>query len=166
MSRHARRGEQTHGGDAVLVQQDAESSVDVEAGGQHLGAVASNAACPLLPGRGGRTGATPEDVAVDAVLVVCEVGLRVVARAEGAEDAVLAGSPGAEGVRGERRQQRVDWQGGQRKLQRETNRRKSLANVGYNLNYWVKLVCCTTISSTGSSLSSAASAAVSSERVL
>lgn len=45
---------------------------------------------------------------MNAVLVVC-VSLRVHSCAEGAEDAVLASSSCAQGVRGEGGQQRVDW---------------------------------------------------------
>ena len=54
---------------------------------------------------------------MNAVLVVPEVSLGVVACPESAEDADLASSPGAEGVRGERGEQRVDREGRQRRLQ-------------------------------------------------
>ncbi len=55
---------------------------------------------------------------MNAVLVISKVSLGVVAHPESAEDAVLASSPGAQGVRGECGQQRVDWKGRQRRLQK------------------------------------------------
>lgn len=55
---------------------------------------------------------------MNAVLVIPKVSLRVVAGPEGAKDAVLASSPGAEGMRRERGQQRVDRQRRQRRLWR------------------------------------------------
>lgn len=75
VSWHGRRGEQTHSHDSIVVEGDVQSTVDIEAGGEDLGAVASHAARSPLPWRRCRTGATPEDVSVNAVLVVREVGL-------------------------------------------------------------------------------------------
>lgn len=107
-------------GDPILVQRDVEPAVDVMAGGEDLRAVAPHAPCPSLPRRHRRTGATTEGVPMNAVLVIPEVGLRVVARPESAEDAHLASSPGAEGVRGERGQQRMSWERRQRRLREHT----------------------------------------------
>lgn len=117
MSWHGRRGEQTHGRDPVMVEGDVQPTVDVEAGGEDLGAVAPHTACSPLPVCCRGTGATPEGVSMNAVLIVPKVSLRVVTNPEGAEDAVLASSPGAQRVRGERGQQRVGWQGRQGRLQ-------------------------------------------------
>lgn len=65
---------ETQSGDAVLVQGDVESAVDVVTGREDLRAVAAHAARPPFPGRRHGAGPTPEGVAVNTVLVIPEVG--------------------------------------------------------------------------------------------
>lgn len=73
--RHGCGCEQTQGGDSILVQGDVQSTVEIQAGGEDLGAVAPDAARPPLPRSRHGTGATPEHVSMNAELVVCKVGL-------------------------------------------------------------------------------------------
>ena len=113
-------GVQPQRGHSILVQGDVESAVDVEAGGEHLGAVAPYAARPLLVPRGDSgTSTTPHNVPMETVLVVTKVGLGIVAWTE-SEDADLAASAGAEGVGG---------QGGQEGVHRQ-RRRGDLQDTG------------------------------------
>lgn len=109
ISRHRCRGVQAQRGDSVLVQGNVEPAISIETRGEDLRAVAPHAARPPLPGCYRWVGATPEGVPMNAVLVV-SVSLRVDACPERAEDADLASSSGAKGVRRERGQQGVDWQ--------------------------------------------------------
>lgn len=73
--RHRGGSMQAQSGDSILVQGDVEPAVDIEAGGEDLRAVAPHTACPSLPGRCCGTGATPEDVPMNTVLIIPEVSL-------------------------------------------------------------------------------------------
>lgn len=73
---------ETQSGGAVLVQGDVEPAVDIVAGREDLRAVAAHTSSPPFPGRRHGTGPAAEGVAVNAVLVVPEVGFRVVPRTE------------------------------------------------------------------------------------
>lgn len=106
---------QADSGDAVLVQGDVETSVDVETGGEDLGAMAPHAACPfvlVLPvgADGGACPAPPHDVPMNTVLVIPEVGIGGGTGSEG-EDTGLAATARAERVGRHGSKERVDGHG-------------------------------------------------------